>query len=780
MSMRKCLLDSIEEIRKSTAITDDVRQEIVEAMEKIAGDARLTDETKLARSITLAKEYRKDIFVSTVSKKADEMFQESLMESALRHDPEQRLSAFRRAMESFYSIRGDNTQASPSVSNLLRAERQRAVGALTEVWEAVYGRTGMKVTYKDTDLARFLHQEMLGIDTGSGKAKDLANKVHGVMEEYRQRLNEAGVYVEDRKNHFPQSHDIAKVQSDRAGWVQFLRENLDPIRHPDPDATIARVESTLSSRHLKAPDSATISMQRQLEWRTPEAEAEYFYRFGEGDSVAEALYQAVDVMARKTVLAENLGPTAGPNAKVVIQRLREENAEQISKLQASVNAGERGAKAKLKRAKSDGRHGLAAQWTVESMSGELHNPANQGLAAWGNASRNWLIAQMLGKVPLSIVGQDFWVSVYSTRFHRGGFGKALGSQLKGIVDVLGKERAREYAKSMGAWANALQAGTIDRYSSTFQTAESSRTFSRKAANTMQRASGVYALDNTIRGATMLNLSTNMMSATRHSFTDLAPQYQRVLKNNGWDAAKWQKFRGAAKEYDGTGAVDIEQLPRDLRDLTMGFLYRELDSAVIHPQHFDRAIMSAGAQAGTIPGEITATVTQFWSWPIAFFRNAVMRELSMGGSGFVGFSAGMIAAGMVTTQLYELAENRPTFEMDSPELWKRAITRSGLLTPAGELIMEAAVGQGADLSGPVTDTALTTIGRFGQATGDFIDGQSDVGARKLLQATKDLTVPNLWWMQYSLTSRAMDAAMWELDPSYMADRERRYVREGRNF
>jgi len=779
MSMRDCLLDSIEEIRNTESITDDVRQEVVESLEKVANDKRLTDETKLARSITLAKEYRKDIFVSTVSKQADEMFQTRLRESVERYDLEERLSTTRRMLESFYSIRGDNTQSSPSVSNLMRAETQRAVGGLNEVWDAIYERTGMKITYKDSDLARSVHQEMLGIDTGNGKAVDLANQVRGVLNEYTQRMKEAGVYVEERDNYFPQSTDVAKKQTSREEWVRYMRDNLDPTRHPDPDATIERVESTLATRHLSSEDDAAISMQRQLEFKSPEAEAEYFYRFGEGDSIAETLFDAVDGLARKTVLAENLGPSAGRNAKTVIQQLREENAEAISRLESEVEAGNEGSKAQLKKLKKDEKHGLAAEWTLESMTGEIHNPANQNLAAWGNASRNWMIAQMLGKVPMSIVGQDFWISVFSSRFHSGGFGKALSQQVKGIVDVLGKENAREYAKKMGAWANALQAGSIDRYSSTFQTAEATRSTSRNAANAMQRASGVYALDNTLRGATMLNLSTNMMEATAHSWSDLNPRYTRVLQNNGWDSAKWDKFRKAAKAHEGTGAVDVESLPRDLRDLTLGFLYRELDSAVIHPQHFDRAVMSAGAQAGTVSGELAATVTQFWSWPIAMFRNAAMREMSMGGTGAAGFAGGMIAAGMLTTQIYEAIDGNPTFTMESPELWKRGIARSGLLTPVGELALEAATRRGADLSGPVADTALSTISNFGSATADFVDGESDKGLRKILQSTKDLTIPNLWWTQYSLTSRAMDHAMWELDPEYMADREREYIRQHRN-
>lgn len=84
-----------------------------------------------------------------------------------------------------------------------------------------------------------------------------------------------------------------------------------------------------------------------------------------------------------------------------------------------------------------------------------------------------------------------------------------------------------------------------------------------------------------------------------------------------------------------------------------------------------------------------------------------------------------------------------------------------------------------LSSPVTDTSLGLISTLGSAATDFfVEDDSDRAARKLAQLGKDLLIPNLWQLEYSVTSRAMDYLMWELDPAYMTDRERRWVREGR--
>src|SRR5690625_6491269 len=71
------------------------------------------------------------------------------------------------------------------------------------------------------------------------------------------------------------------------------------------------------------------------------------------------------------------------------------------------------------------------------------------------------------------------------------------------------------------------------------------------------------------------------------------------------------------------------LPQDLRERTLAYLYREVDLAVVYPDHYTRASLLFGGEAGTIPGELAATATQFWSWPLQLLRGPLRREWSMG-------------------------------------------------------------------------------------------------------------------------------------------------------
>jgi len=128
-------------------------------------------------------------------------------------------------------------------------------------------------------------------------------------------------------------------------------------------------------------------------------------------------------------------------------------------------------------------------------------------------------------------------------------------------------------------------------------------------------------------------------------------------------------------------------------------------------------------------------------------------------------------------MYAILKNEPTFEWDSPTLWIRSAMRSGLLTPLGELAMQSIMYDHMDVGplGQQFDNITSTLGKAGM---DIITGDAERIARPIAQLARDLVIPNLWWTEYSLVSRAMDHLMWEIDPKYMRDRERRWRKEGR--
>lgn len=765
MAVNRCLIRALDELKKVTFLDQTTKDSITDAIRRAAQAEQVSAEVQAAKSIHILRSYRRDVFIDQVTKaKSDAAFARITNEMDQVAGAE-RIRTLRRSLEF------DKYEDAPhaAISNMMRGEVQSIQGQLYPLWGALVQKYRPWVV--DSKLAKTIHAQMRGVDTGSTKARELAALYHKVTGEYLDRLRKAGVYVEKMPHYAPQSHNDGRIASDRTGWANFLENNLDPVHHPDAAATIAHLESRLITRKLDDPKGALISVSRQIKFKTPEAEFEYATRWGD-PSFAQSIFASVEALAEKTVLAEHLGPRSTDTVTQILKDL--ERSATTAMHQAQIDGNK-----KLARAYDDDLAQVGrANKISQSLSGAMYNPADLNIANYSSAARNWMGAMMLGKVALSIATQDTINSIVQTRFHAGNFAASFGQQIKSGMDLMSKPDALRYAQEMGVWTNALHA-TGSRYLDIYDTAQAASGLTRQVFSSVQRLAGVHALDRSLRSATMLTMSRSLMRNLADNWGDLTPRYQKVLKANGISEGIWRRLQANAKPFEGMDTLDVRALPGALRTPVQAFLFRELDLTIVHPQHMDRALLTFGAQRGTAAGELAAFFTQFMSWPIAFLRGTVQREWAMGGNGFIGFSSAMVLAGVVTTQLYEYANGNPMFEWDSPALWSKGILRSGLLTPIGEAAIANYEFRNGGIDSPVIGTMFETTSRIlGAADDAFIDGQTGTAARKLLQITDDLALPNLWWAEMSVINRAMDYAMWELDPKYMMSRERRLLKEDR--
>ena len=767
MAEANCLKEAVSELRKSENLDETSKQRMVETFEDIIENKKLTEEQQLRRLAYANNAARKQAFIDQVSKRFDQAKQEELQTFLEQYPEEQRAGVLRNLIESEDSFvhaakgkfmrggdPGEVPQPGVDLSSRLSGVERDVMGSLNQVFKDLLAR---RPWVTDSEFAQTFHQELRGIDTGDPRAKADVQKFREVTEPLLNRLREAGVYVGELEDYAPQTHSASRIMQDEQAWREFLVENLDPEYHPDPEATADVAFRSLATRDLQDQDMATISTSRELRFKSPEAEYEYFNRYGDS-GFAEALYHNVRSLARKTVLAENLGPTAQKNLEV----LRKQEME---------NARIRGDQRAEAQARNIGP-------VAESLTGALENPANQNLAHWSGAARNWMVTQMLGQVSLLLGTQDSVISAMGARFHTGGFGSGVTEQIRNFQKVVGDDAARQYVEEMGYWTTALQMAATDRFSTAFGRSEATKGFAGQSATATQQLTGTYHLEKALRSASAMTVSRGLAKNSELPWEKLDKKYRRILEANGFTKSKWEQFRSASRTND-IGAIDLNSLPKDLREFALGFISRETDMMVVYPDHYSRQMLTAGAQAGTLAGEGAAAATQFLSWPIQFVRGPMRRELQMGGAGFVGFAASMMAAGAFSSQAYTMVKGEPTFEWDSTELWTRAVSRSGLLTPIGEMAMSqnrfGDFGLG-PIPGVAADFTKLSWSAFDAAAGNA----SNEVAREAAQFAETVAVPNMFWLQYGVTRPAMDYAMWELDPEYMQDRQRRWREEGRNL
>ena len=762
--MKNCLGKAIDEILNAQVLDEDMRQEIAGSLQRFLDRQDLPEDQAFDKLKFILRDARRDIYVAQVTGAARRE-KESQLAQRFGNVPEaERGTAIRNFLEQDMVLRNND---GASVHDHIRQLQAESAGKLHKLWGNLFNQLG-----NDTAFAKQFHQELLGVDTGNASARQMAKSYRDVVNPLLERLRKAGVYVGQQDNHAPRSHSFAKIQSDRDNWTEYLAKNLDRTEHPDPDAAAHRIYDHLRHGDQDDPQQAVISMKREIKFNTPEAEFEYMMRYGE-DGYAQQTLHHVQMLAQRTALAETLGPS--PN--LTIKRMTESAGRAARRVRDEANrAGDR--RTEKLAARSERQAGVADQ-LADSLTGNLARPDNQKMANYFSAARNWMGFTMLGKVGLLAATQDSAISMFRSRFHGPGFGVGTTRNLKHLVEVTGSRAAREWAKEQGLFMNAWHAASLGRFGSPFGQGENLRMMSARAATTTQRLSLANTMEQGLRSAFGLTVSRNMANNLNSNWGQLPGKYRRLLQNSGIDEARWDAIRRNATLDEELGTVNMDALPEDLRGLTRAFMFREVDSAVMHPGHYDRVILTAGQQAGTWSGEGVAAATQFFSWPIAFFRRAVAAEFQMGKSGFVGFSAGMMFAGAMATQAYSFTAGEPMFEWDSPELWMRTASRSGLFTPAGDIIMQSMKGNEPTF-GPIASQGASVMQALGHAGTRAIDGDMDRALAPMARQFESLAVPNYFWSDFALTNRVMDTIMWEMDPQYMRNRERRWKQEGRQL
>lgn len=752
--VKDCLRRTISLLERSDILDDDMRAETVGALRRYLDRQDLPDDIAFQKMAFALKDAEREIYIATITKQATRRKQEQLLRAFEGLDDRDFVHALRDYVDPRAGVASRHL---PSVEVNVRSLVESSTGRLHAVWSRLFSYWGT-----DRAFALDFRRAQLGLDA-SPAAKEAAAQFKEVTSELLQRLRDAGAYTGEIEDFAYRNWHLGKIMGDPEGFSRLMRQHLDPKYHPDPDSTVDRLLYHMQHGDLRDGTQEVIHMARQLRFTSPEGELDLVLRFT-ADNYAAQTMQGVRMLAKRVALVE----AYGPNPTATMNPLFQTAAERARAVRLR---GESGAPALEEQAKN-------ARRLLDVQLGHLSRPENQSLANWTGAARDWVSATRLGKVAVAMLG-DSVNTVFRSRFHGPGFGGTTLNLIHNLVQVLGDRQARQFAQDLGLWQHAWQMASAARFQHSFASGHEARGFAGRAAALTQRASGAMFFENSLRSAMGRMVLTKMARNLETDFAGLHPRYRLLLENSGIHEAQWRAMQ-ASRVVHETGALDVTAMPREAREVALNFLYREVDTGVVYPSSYDRWLLSGGQRRGTIPGEAIAASTQFFSWPIAMFRKMVMSEWQLGKGGFVAFSSASIASGVLISQLYEVVSGRPAFSWEDPELWKRAVVRSGLLSPVGEMLLGIPSGDAAlPVGGPSLEVSAQIASRGWSAGEKFIAGQHEQGFAELLRMARPNLVPNLWWTD-ALVSEAMDRAMEALDPHYIMERNRRWRREGREL
>ena len=642
---------------------------------------------------------------------------------------------------------GDGTT---SLVGLRKAIQSEIDSALYDIKKR-YFRT---LVPKSTEDANLLRLAMEGGDPQNAQIAADAARIREVLSPYLVELNQEGVLVNELTNWSPGRPAEGRVRAHLSEFKTFLRENLDPASHPDIEDSVEFIANSILDP--TPPRDNVLSLSRQVFLKTPEARVEYMQRFGQADFI-EALNGYINQVANTLAEVKIFGPDSYRAVQTVSDTV----------LRAAVR---KDPTIKTKAGEIVQRYEVATNRPQDIL-----NPTAASVA---NSSRNFASGSFLGVVPMAQLSQDALLTPF--RLARS-FGWA-----NGFVDTVAAygrmfdPATRQYLREqLGVMEHVSHLLTPDARIALDTPATNVENFSRMYASSMMRLSGMEFVEQWQRGVSAMALSRGVVRNLDVTWDNIDASLRTLLENNSIGKRSWNNLVAQREAIvdPSLQAINVHNITDpNLRRAVRSLIIRETENMILRPDTTTRAFMLAGPR-GTVSGEITRFASQFLSWVTQFFRSVTRRQLALGVPGALATGAGLWAMSIVTEQLYAVSRGQTAHALDNPNTYYRALVRSGLLTPVGELIVGSAVGdwRASPSLGPVLDTATQLFGRVGRIGQAVFEQEPYDVLSEAVRGTRTL-MPNTWWIEGAIIEPAYQAIMWEIDPNHMRQRERNWERD----
>lgn len=776
-NFKDCVSDAVKALIRVKSVDTELVHDIITRVSNLAPE----DSRDAARIFMMLDAAERDLLrakIATIAQEGYTLRYKSGIFDESAIGVEAAAANLRKAIDPKYGNQGAHETG--SWTSHRQSVASELTGKLSNVLEYI-GDSRYFMVREDSGAALDFLKAVVGIEDATTKSKAMAREFHQVFDGMIDRLINAGVPAEKMKNWFPRSPDMGRIAADMDKFRKWMIDALDPEHHPDAAASAEVYIDTLTRVAAGDATQPIMSFERKMIFKSPQHELEFHLMWGKR-SVIGAIQSEIHRRATSVATVEQFGPLGVKMVKERIQDLRADamkafgdDSPKTRKVFRELQAGE----------------DLLVLGTQP-----MHRPENQSWDNWTAATRNFAAAMFLGKTAISQLTEDSVNALIQGRFISGGLIKSFTSSMSALSDLArNRNDVRSLLMEHGMYLHATSVGNVSRLQSAIDpvatvggiahgmtASEKARGLSTHAAAITQRITLSHFIENNQRAAAHLR---NMRAVARWvTTTDWeklpASVKKHIFENNGITKAEFNAMKGVS--IDAHGVLNGREMAKhfDLNRKYMSMLHREAHIQIIKPDLAASRIQFLGADPNSLGGKALSLMTQFLAWPIAMFRNSLGRDVVGGGVGLAGWVGARIMASMMTIQLYQIVAGRPSYELSSKELWMNSVARSGVLSPAGELILNAFdPNQRQGLPGVVPST-ITNIMRSGGAAGvKAIDGEYDKAIARMFRGVKPAVTPN-WWQTEWLLNKAFDSIQEELDPEYIRRREKQWEKSGRSI
>lgn len=755
-------------------------------------------------------------------------------------------------VESFQALLAGSHKSARGARQSIDAQRvgirNRQMGQIMAELDAIqkeHGLDPVRLMARDKDFERLVIQEMHEIKpegrpgvSGDPVAQRLADMFARHLEVSRQRLNRAGANIGKLHGYVPQSHDAAKViGADKSEWVEFVAARLDRAR-TFADKTDDEVRDILAKTYddivtgrprdvsarergeFVGPRNLARSLERSrvLHFKDADAFLEYHRAFGRGH-IFEAVVKQLDGNSRKIALMETLGPNPENMLNSLIESVKRkvgydnrwtpaERAKIIAKLEGGMTPG-------------FGSGGILDVY--RAIAGDISNPVNISRAKKGATLRATQTLSKLGGATLSAVGGDWLTVGMNARYN----GMNLFGTYRYSLDRLFRGKSSDEVRSLSYSLGTFYDGVLNEVAARWDAQD--EMFGRLSdwQNKLFKWSGLTYWTEAMKAGYASAFSNKLALLRGIDFANLDETASAILRHHGVDAAKWDAMRAMtdqaadgrlyllpemAHEIDDSlidaiagdrigkarDEAHLDRIRQDVRarletDL-MAMIADETKFAIIEPDSRTRAAMTMGTRPGSLLGELVRFVTQFKSFPIAYFQRNMRsgRWGQVAGKGYDSVAIAQTVAltlvlGYASATAKDMAKGRTPADPRKWETWTRSAMQSGGAGIYGDFLFAKRNRFG----GGIVDTlAGPVIGEATDVAEEVLAGARDVGklavgsdagmesdpANLLRSAWDNMPFVNLWYTRMAL-DYAVGYHISELvSPGYLKRMEKRMKEE----
>lgn len=570
------------------------------------------------------------------------------------------------------------------------------------------------------DFVRELHGE----HSGDATAHALANAVSRVFEDLRQRFNAAGGAI-GRLEGFgmPHSHDRLKVKATgREPWKAVMRSLLDPSRMTDSLTgqviSPRRFEAALDHAYenivsegrahmtptMQRSGLGAIGNRRQDErffvFRDATAWLAYHRDFGKGDMV-QAVVNHVNAMSKDIAAMELLGP----NPAAMVEWMKQVVGQDVGRMEAGLPSQ---TQANALLPNSQARAGEAyIGWLWQTLRGT--GTVISGAANFTAGVKNFTTAAVLGATGILAAATDPFIASAARRLA----GIPVTQNVSAMIRNLSRQSRDDIVRSGVMWDEYLHVmGDDIRFAGPALGAEWTRWLADRAVtwNLLKPlTTGRKLLEARAWQSHIADLAREGVA-----FGRLDQRFRRTLEGFGITRDDWDIWtaaidhngfvtpteiinRGGTVQYLNLnqGALSNAQQLAEVRalrhreaaeklaELTTSWSERAVPTGTPNA----RAVVSAGTQRGTFPGELIDYFLHMKSFGLSFTALQVEAIGEMGstrGGGSVRTGLGYFAAlaiplsigGGVYIQLKALADGKDPEDMTAAAFWEKALLTGG--------------------------------------------------------------------------------------------------------